>query len=422
MNEDIFADQSLSQTSIKDPSLKVKVIGIGGAGGNTVDRLRMESSAHVHLAVVNTDARALAASPVTEKIQIGRKITYGLGTGGDLAIGQKAAIADRDHLSRLTDGVDLVFLIVGLGGGTGSGAAPLIAELARDNGALVITFATLPFKLEGERKIRVAEEAKEALNQHCDALITLPNDILFQDGGEHRGVLEAFSKADEWMAHGIHSICAMLFNNGLITIDFASLKKAFPGPGGKTVFGVGTGEGPDCVEAALESLDQCPLLNLSKVSAPADALLINIVGGTDLEMSQVQKVLDFVTQKLGSRDQNVFGAVIDEEKRNSLEICVMGMTDLGNQKFLPTQKAPEADSFNHSEVFPQEPALVGSNPKKSKKAVAAKKAEQAEFDILIQGEDRGFFRDTRIFRHKEEDLDVPTYLRRGIKIPSSDRG
>lgn len=400
--------------------VRVKIIGIGGAGVNAVDRMQLCASEQVNLAGVNTDAQALESSPVGDKLLIGRAVTRGLSAGGDLAIGQKAAEKDEAELRQLVDGQDLVFVIAGLGGGTGSGAAPVVARLAAEQGAVVIAFVTLPFTLEGARRHEVAEEALACLRAHCDAVIPLPNDLLLQQMDESATVLDAFAQADAWIGRGVKSICAMLTQTGLINVDFAMLRKVFQSSGGKTLFGLGRGEGDDFLQEALNDLALCPLLHTPGFAKRADSLLVNIIGGTDLGLAHVNQIMAAVAEKFGSKEHIVLGAVIDESCQRSVEISVIGATYA--QGYRPerrtrTAKTPEP-------VRPAKPEGLSNSARKpavhesklSRKQRDALALDQEEFTFVAEDEQRGFFDNTERNLFDGEDLDVPTYLRRGVRI------
>jgi len=191
---------------VNDETFRIKIVGVGGAGNNAVDRIKLDHLDEVDLAVVNTDSKVLNNSLLEEKVMIGRDITRGLSAGGDADIGKRAAESDRDQLLQLVNGIDLVFIIAGLGGGTGSGAAPVLAEIAANQKALVIAFVTLPFTNEGIRRHNQAEESLAQLRDLCHAVVPLPNDILLQQVDENATVLDAFTLVDEWIYRGVHSI------------------------------------------------------------------------------------------------------------------------------------------------------------------------------------------------------------------------
>jgi cell division protein FtsZ len=229
--------------ALADRNVGIKLVGVGGGGSNAVDRLKMENLDRLQLAVINTDFKALSTSPVQDKILIGTSLTRGLSAGGDPELGRKAAEADADKIAEIVKDTDLVFIVAGLGGGTGSGAAPVVAELAAEAGAVVIAFVTLPFSFEGGRRRKQAEEALAELRRVCDAVIPLANDMLLQEGTEQTSVLDSFARADEWIGRGVKSIWAMLSRTGLINVDFTALRQVFQQRGGKTLFGLGVGDG-----------------------------------------------------------------------------------------------------------------------------------------------------------------------------------
>ncbi len=406
---------------IEDKQIRIKIIGVGGAGNNAVDRLKLDNLGQVGLAVVNTDTKTLSISPIQEKLMIGRSITRGLSTGGEPDIGRQAAEADRPMIDKLVDGVDLVFLLAGLGGGTGSGATPVIAEAASTAGAVVIAFVTQPFTREGQRRHKQAEDALVALRQHCHAVVTLPNDVLLQQVEENATVMEAFAVADEWMSRGVRAIWSLLFQHGLINVDFATLRNAFRFKGGKTLFGLGEGHGEDCVQAALADLDLCPLLHLPeyKYTRKADSLIVNITGGPGLSLAHVNQIMDSVCEKFGSKDNTVLGAVIDDDLRDSIRITVIGATDVSGAPRVPRQgvrKAPASVPAANPvlECDPEPEPDLTRLPAKAPKA--ARNAAQEEFDFPGKDSSRGFFDKTDPNLHEGEDLDVPTFLRRGVKI------
>lgn len=416
-------DEIISNISgnIEDRAIRIKIIGVGGAGNNAVDRLKLDNLGHVDLAVVNTDSKTLSVSPIHEKLMIGRTITRGLSAGGEADIGKQAAEADKALLEKLVDGVDLVFLLAGLGGGTGSGAAPVIAEVASAAGAVVIAFVTQPFTREGARRQKQAEDSLTLLRSSCHAVIALPNDVLLQQVDENANLMEAFALADEWISRGVGAIWSMLFQNGLINVDFATLQNAFRFRGGKTLFGIGTGQGEDCVRKALADLELCPLLHLPeyRYSRRADSLIVNVTGGTDLSLSQVHQIMDTVCEKFGSRDNTVLGALIDDELQQEIRITVIGATDLGTGSGKGTRlgvRRPVSVSTPVASPVDRGPEIeVPYGTPKDASVVPGTRA-QDEFDFPREEESRGFFEKTEANLYNGEDLDVPTFLRRGIKI------
>ncbi len=420
---------------LPEDTLRLKIVGIGGAGTNAVDRLQLDfAGARLRLAALNTDAQALNTSPLAEKLLIGRSLTRGGGTGGEPEVGRKAAEADRDRINKMLQGMDMVFILAGLGGGTGSGAAPVVAQAATQAGALVIAFVMLPFSTEGARRRQLAEQALTDLRQYCDAVIPLPNDLLLQHLPEEATVLDAFAQADAWVSRAVRSISAILFQTGLINLDFATLRRTFTPRGGKTLFGVGQGKGAECVAEALQDLMLCPLLHTPELSRRADRLLVNIVGGPELSLARVNEIVGAVAEKFCSREHTVLGAVIDERLQNQVEICVIGTTEVGPR--VPSRRtapaglratpANEAGDNTGPTLFGEDAAAEPVGPggirpvhdsklkRGARGGVAA--ADQNEFHFVEDHEQRGYFDQTERNFFDGEDLDVPTYLRRGLKV------
>lgn len=415
-----------SADALADRSVAIKVIGLGGAGSNAVDRLKMDGLDRLRLAAINTDLQALNSSLVEEKVLVGSSVTHGLGAGGDPEIGYEAIEADREKIAAVVEDCDLVFLLAGMGGGTGSGAAPTVAEIASESGALVIAFVTMPFTFEGPRRIKQAEEGLLALRASCDAVIPLPNDLLLQEATEGETALDSFARADDWIGRAVRSVWSMLFRTGLINLDFATLRQAFYTRGGKTVFGLGAGVGEDATTAALESLDQCPLLAIPEHSRKADRLLVNIIGGTDLTLAKVNQIMSAVTDRYGRESHVIMGAVIDEDWQGRVEICVIGTSDIGGR--LPVRRpmasrqrasAPATAAADKPSTSPAKQApKPGTAPARATHAsvLTSDPTEQNEFLFQSISENRGRFERTDRNLFEGQDLDIPTYLRKGIKI------
>jgi len=402
-------------------ALKIQVIGLGGAGTNVVDSLKLNDLSDVRLAAVNTDTQALNQSLVGEKLLIGRSLTRGLGTGGEVEIGRAAAEADRDAIERLVADTDLVILVVGLGGGTGSAVAPIIAQIAAKTDALVLAFVTLPFSFEGARRKKVAEESIGELRTLVHGLIPLPNDVLLQEGDEDTSVLNAFSVTDKWIGRGINSLCSMLLKTGLINQDFGSLRSVFMDRGGKTVFGTGHASGEEFVKRALEDLFLCPLLHLGDRPATLDKILVNVIGGVDLGIAKVNEIMYLVSKRFGSREDLIFGAVIDESREQSLEICILGKAEMERpvetivepKGASPMREMESLDLETEITSHDRPPKPVHVSKLRKDKEIAL---DQDEFTFIEAEAQRGYFEKTDRNVYNNEDLDVPTYLRRGIKI------
>ena len=414
--------------ALTDRNVGIKLIGVGGGGANAVDRLKMENLDRLQLAVINTDFKALSTSPVQDKILIGTSLTRGLSAGGDPELGRKAAEADADKIAEIVKDTDLVFLVAGLGGGTGSGATPVVAEVAAAAGAVVIAFVTMPFSFEGGRRRKQAEEALAELRRVCDAVIPLANDMLLQEGTEQTSVLDSFARADEWIGRGIKSIWAMLSRTGLINVDFTALRQVFQQRGGKTLFGLGVGDGENPAQAALEDLKQCPLLHTPEYARKADRLLINITGGADLSLTKVQELMTAITEEFGREAHVLMGAAIDEGLQGRVEICVIGTTDLGGRNFarrttaIPARKPADRNAAVTTTSVASESTtnfktMVTTDQARSPSAVHAAKPKQDEFGFgTAPVENRGTFDKSDRNLFEGQDLDVPTYLRKGIKV------
>lgn len=410
-----FPEQDpLIKDQMPEGSLRIKIIGVGGAGTNAVDRIKLEDLEQVHLTAIDTDSQVLSASPVEETFLLGRTVTNGKSAGGSVSKGQLAAESDANAIREIVRGVDLVFLVAGLGGGTGSGAAPVIAELARSEGSLVVAFTALPFKREGASRSERADKALQSMRKHCHAVISLPNDVIFEQVDESATLMEAFATADKWIKLGVHSIWSMLFNTGLINVDFSALQSALAEPGGKTIFGTGYGKGENALEAALKDLEKCPLLHLPDTGLikDTDQLILNLTGGPDMTMATINKAMQVVHEKFGCRNSIIMGASIDGSFYNQLRITIMGtVRGTGITKgYAPVPAAsippngPVAPPLKPAESFefPDDKTLT--------------KRQQEEFAFPGQEENRGLFERTQRNLYEGIDLDIPTYLRRGIKF------
>jgi len=397
-----------------DRNVAIKLVGVGGAGSNAVDRLKMESLERLQLAVINTDNQALSSSPVQDKVLIGMGSTRGLGTGGDPDLGRQAAEDDREKIAAVVKDCDLVFILAGMGGGTGGGASPVVAEIAAEQGALVIAFVTMPFSFEGGRRLKQAEEGLAALRRACDAVIPLPNDILLQESADNESVLDSFARADEWIGRGVKAIWGMLSKTGLINVDFATVRQAFQQRGAKTLFGLAEGAGENAAADAIASLKVCPLLHTPEFSRKADRLLVNITGGTDLTLPRVNEIMSAIADQFGRDSHIIMGAVIDEGMQGRVEISVLGASDMGTRGTV--QRRPVPVRTRQPGPRQDEPVAVPTQPAASDAPVpAGQKPSQDEFGFG-EVETRGQFERTDRNLFDGQDLDVPTYLRKGIKI------
>ena len=424
--EKLFEKDSQNVSVHENPALKAKVIGVGGAGLSLADGLRLDNFRGVEQLVIDVDARALADSIAAEKMAIGRTLTRGMGTGGESALARKAIGEEKDNIRKALEGVDIVFLLAGLGGGTGGGATPEIAKLARETGALVFAFAPMPFSWEKGRHAQ-AEDSLAELRKFANAVIPLPNDSLLQVGGADATALECFAEAGRNVSRGISAICSLIFRRGMIDVDFVHLRKAFNLRSGRTLFGYGEGQGENAIRQALSELMICPMLHLPDVSKAADALLIFINGGPGMGMNAIQQASLEIREQFKAGEHVVFGAHVDENLGDRIQIIVLGATDLEagmTADVAPVteqviEATPSVTKTSHPSKLKSSPKVTKAKPTSARTRFNRKKEseDQNTFDFMEEANQRGIFDDmsTRNL-YEGEDLDVPAYLRRGVKI------
>src|SRR5215213_7667097 len=300
---------------------RIKVIGVGGGGGNAVSRMVQAGFEGVEFIVANTDLQALHSNPAPVKIQIGSKLTKGLGAGADPNVGREAALEDTEKLIQALDGADMVFVTTGLGGGTGTGAAPVIASLASELGALTIAVVTKPFKFEGRKRQLQAERGLEELRECVDTVITIPNERLLATIARTTTLNDAFTNADDVLRQAIQGISDLILVPGLINLDFADVKTIMAGMG-MAIMGTGTAEGEGRAMAAANGAISSPLLEDASVKG-ARGVIINVTGGSDLSLIEVSEA-SAIIQEAAHEDANIiFGAVVDPKLANKVKITVI---------------------------------------------------------------------------------------------------
>ena len=299
---------------------QIKVIGVGGGGCNAVNRMIEANLNGVTFMAINTDKQALASSKAETKLQIGEKLTKGLGAGANPEVGQKAAEENIEDIAKFMTGADMVFITAGMGGGTGTGAAPIIAKAAKDAGILTVGVVTKPFTFEGKKRQDHADLGIKFLKKYVDSLVIVPNDKVLQICEKNTTVLEAFNKADEVLKQGVQGISGVIADPGLINLDFADVKTVMSDRG-IAHMGVGTGKGENRIEDAVKTAIESPLLETS--IAGAKAVLFNIVGGYDLGMLEVNQATDRVQQACDKDAIVIFGASIKEEMNDQISITVI---------------------------------------------------------------------------------------------------
>jgi cell division protein FtsZ len=299
---------------------RIKVIGVGGGGGNAVNRMIASEVTGVEFWSFNTDAQALLQSSASKRFQMGQKLTKGLGAGGNPAIGQKAAEESRDDIAQAVEGADLVFITAGMGGGTGTGAAPIIAEVAKEAGALTVGIVTRPFTFEGRRRGQQAEEGIAGLQSRVDTLIVIPNDKLLSVISEQTPVQEAFRVADDILRQGVQGISDIIMIPGLVNVDFADIR-AIMADAGSAMMGIGVGSGKSRAREAAMTAISSPLLETSVDGA--NGVVFNITGGEDMTLHEVNAAAETIYEVVDQNANIIFGAVIDPKMDGEIRITVI---------------------------------------------------------------------------------------------------
>ncbi|QDG54767.1 cell division protein FtsZ [Persicimonas caeni] len=302
-------------------SAKIKVIGVGGGGGNAINTMITEGIDSVEFIAANTDLQALENNLAPVKVQLGGNLTKGLGAGADPEIGRNSALEDQGRIEEALHGADMVFVTAGMGGGTGTGAAPVIANIGREIGALTVGVVTKPFHFEGRRRRRQAELGIQNLASAVDTLITIPNQRLLAISGEDTTILEAFKKADEVLLHAVQGISDLITVRGLVNVDFADVRTIMNSKG-LALMGTGRASGPDRALEAAEMAVSSPLLEDVSIEG-ATGILINITGGYDLTLKEINDAASFIESASDEDAHIIFGNVIEEDMRDEIQITVI---------------------------------------------------------------------------------------------------
>ncbi len=327
-----------------EPFARIMVIGVGGGGCNAVDRMIAEGVQGVDFVAVNTDAQHLAKSLAPSRVRIGEKVTRGLGSGGNPEIGRKAAEESQQELRETLKGADMVFITAGMGGGTGTGAAPVIARLAREEGALTIGVVTRPFSFEGARRAKVAEEGIANLREAVDTLIVIPNDRLLDIVDQRMTLQDAFRAADDVLRQGVQGISELITVPGLINLDFADVR-AIMSEGGAALMAVGEASGDDRARKAAEAAISSKLLDVTIEGARG--ILLNITGGKDLSLHEVYEASQIIRSVAHPEVNLIFGAVIDESMEGRMRITVVA-TGFDGQRPRPSSRREQRARPGHS--------------------------------------------------------------------------
>lgn len=362
---------------------KIRVIGIGGGGGNVVNSMIRESMIKgVDFIAINTDGQALLNSQASAKIQIGENLTKGLGSGGNPEIGQKSAEESREKIKELLEGTDMVFLTAGMGGGTGTGAAPIVAEVAKEVGALTVAVVTKPFTFEGTRRMVAAEEGIENLKDKVDTLIVIPNQRILEVVDKKLSLLEAFKIADSVLNHGVQGISDLITIPGLVNVDFADVKSIMS-DAGSALMGIGIGVGENRAQHAARQATSSPLLEVSMEGARG--VLFNIIGGQDITMAEVDEASKIITAAADPDANIIFGATIDESMHDQIKITVVatGFDESRRRlkEFVSASPAYAGTSYEEKPSIPTPSSMNQpiSQPAQQQETPKEKKEEEEDF-------------------------------------------
>ena len=316
----------------------IRVVGVGGAGLNAVNRMIDAGISAVEFVAVNTDLQQLALSDADVKIHIGRELTGGLGSGAEPAIGKRAAEESHDQIKRALRGSDMVFVTAGEGGGTGSGAAPVVASIAREVGALTVGIVTMPFRFEGTKRRSQADEGVHYLREGCDTVIVIPNERLLEVLDKRTSMLDAFKIADDVLRQGVQGICDLITEPGLINVDFADVRTIMKGAG-SALMGIGFATGENRAAEAAERALRSPLVDTELVSARG--ILLSIAGGNDLSLYEVNEAAELVRQAATDDTNIIFGATVDERLEGQVWVTVI-VTGVGQRARRPARGVSES--------------------------------------------------------------------------------
>lgn len=379
---------------------RIKVIGIGGSGQNAVNHMLSSDVSGVDFVAINTDAQDLQESEVKEKIHIGKNLTRGLGTGMNPELGKRAAEETKEEIQGAVKGSDMVFITCGMGGGTGTGAAPIVAQVARESGALTVAVVTKPFFFEGAQRKELAEEGLRALQKEVDALIVIPNDRLLQTVDKDTTASEAFRLCDEVLREAVEGISDLIIMPGIVNVDFADIRSVMESAG-SALMGIGLGTGEKRAEEAAKAAINSPLLDVSVNGA--EGVLFAIAGSDDLKMHEVQQAAKIITESIDQDAKVIFGAFKDDElKKDTVRVTVIA-TGFPEDKVL-SSSADGSSLFD----FDEDEILDG-----------AQEASRGRFNEDFPDEDKENESDNSFTEDAEEERDdwgsVPAFLRRSQK-------
>jgi len=384
---------------------RIKVIGVGGSGGNAISRMIETKLKGVEFVAINTDAQDLHQNKATEKVHIGKNLTKGLGAGMNPDVGRQAAEENRDEIQEVLKGADMVFVTCGLGGGTGTGAAPIVAETAKELGALTVAVVTKPFAFEGAQRRAIADEGLENLRERVDSLITIPNDKLLQIIDKKTTLLNSFKIVDDVLRQGVQGISDLITKAGVVNVDFADVK-AIMSNSGSALMGIGLGNGENRAADAAKAAINSPLLELSIDGAKG--VLFNVSGSNDLTMLEINEAANIITESIDPNAKVIFGAVVDESiKKGEVQVTVVATGfDVDNVKEAPIERLSrivKEESAREEEEKKESPRITFPSRKiENTKMIIEEKVPPRRISAISDSKDL----------EEDDELEIPAFIRR----------
>ncbi len=377
---------------------KIKVVGIGGSGGSAINRMIQAKIKGVEFIAINTDSQALHHSQASQKLHIGKMTTRGLGAGMDMEIGKKAAEENQNEIHEILKGADMIFITCGLGGGTGTGAAPIIAKIAKEIGALTVAVITKPFSFEGAQRKNIAEKGLKELLDKIDTIIIIPNDRILQIVDKKTSLLDSFEIVDNILRQGVQGISDIITVPGLINVDFADVK-AIMKDAGSALMGIGKASGENRATKAAQAAIDSPLLELSIEGARG--ILFTITGGSDLTMYEVNEAAKVITESADSNAKIIFGSIIDDSLKDEIKITVIA-TGFNQEKSSYDSEMDVSPTAFHSvsnKVFDIEKKIKVNTPSRGQQV------SFSNFDKDLNNKDS----------NKDDELEIPAFIRKKMK-------
>jgi cell division protein FtsZ len=391
---------------------RIKVVGVGGSGSNAISRMIECKLRGVEFVAINTDAQDLHHSKAAEKIHIGKNLTKGLGAGMNPEIGRQAAEENRDEIAEVLKGADMVFVTCGMGGGTGTGGAPIVAEVAKEAGALTIAVVTKPFSFEGAQRKAIAAEGLENLRERVDALITISNDRLLQIIDRKTTLINAFRVVDDVLRQGVQGISDLISKPGIVNVDFADVK-AILQDSGSALMGIGTASGENRSAEAAKLAINSPLLEFSIDGAKG--ILFNVSGGPDMTMLEINEAANVITESIDPNAKVIFGASVDESaKKGELTITVVAAGFDSEMVNEPMSAIQPVSMSRETKPAPEEPLISSpstlfSDEEKPKFIIEEKMAPKPKRQINFES------KTSSIGEEEDEELEIPAFIRRKMK-------